>query len=75
MERYKNLRRNSGVFAFQILPDTIIVEFKDGKRYEYNSSKPGQRHTKEMQRLALTGRGLGTYINQYVRDNYARKLR
>jgi hypothetical protein len=27
-----------------------------------------------MKRLAKAGKGLATYVNQHVKDNYARKL-
>ncbi|MEW6468382.1 MAG: hypothetical protein AB1458_05620 [Bacteroidota bacterium] len=35
----------------------------------------GKKHVGAMKRLALAGRGLSAYISQYVRENYAEKLR
>lgn len=74
MERYKNLSGNSGVVAFEIGSNSIIVKFENGQMYGYDSYKPGAYHVREMQRLALLGRGLGTYINKYVGKNYSRKF-
>jgi hypothetical protein len=73
MERYKNLSGNSGVYAFEIGSSSIIVQFESGDVYEYDYYKPGTQHVREMQRLALLGRGLGTYINKYVGKNFRRK--
>lgn len=72
--RYKDLSGNSGVRAYEIGGDFIRVWFVDGEGYEYDARKPGARHVREMKRLAAAGRGLATYINQHVRENFARKL-
>lgn len=40
----------------------------------YDGRHPGTVHVLEMQRLADGGQGLNTYINQYVRDDYAERL-
>lgn len=74
MNRYHNLSGNSGVSAYQIENDAIIVEFTDGGVYEYNATAPGIHHIGRMKEFAELGRGLATYINQFVRDNYAKKI-
>jgi hypothetical protein len=74
MQRYAALSGNAGVRAFEAHDDRIIVEFNDGSRYLYDSVQPGNRHVKAMIRLARSGSGLTTYINQHVRDNYAGRL-
>lgn len=74
MEPYKNLAQNSGVVAYEAGPDYIAVAFQDGGIYRYDYEKPGPDPTEDMKSLAEAGRGLSTYISQFIRDNYARKL-
>jgi hypothetical protein len=71
--RYRNLSGNSGVCAFELRSHAIIIRFEDGT-YLYDYAHPGKRHVDEMKRHAREGRGLATYINKFVRDNYAAKL-
>ena len=73
MKRYLNLAGNSGVVAYEIDDDAITIEFADGGVYLYNSTAPGPEDVEQMQELAEQGRGLATYINRFVRDNYALK--
>jgi hypothetical protein len=72
--RYHNVGGNSGVRSYAIGPSFIRVWFEDGGGYEYDDRRPGRAHVEAMKRLAEEGRGLATYINQHVRENYARKL-
>lgn len=60
----------SGVNAFEIGENYIIVEFKDKRIYLYNQLFPGKEHLEEMKERALNGDKLGAYINQNVRDNF-----
>ena len=57
------------------LPDRIIVYFKSGKwtRYEYTDSSVGQHNVRLMKSFALSGFGLASFINRYVRLQYASK--
>jgi hypothetical protein len=71
---YGNLGGASGVRYFAIGPSFIRIWFKDDDGYEYDHRKPGVKHVAAMKRLAEEGRGLATYINQHVRENYVRKL-
>ncbi|HYD85598.1 MAG TPA: hypothetical protein VEA63_16135 [Opitutus sp.] len=71
---YKDRSGDSGVRAYTIETDAIIVEFKSGGGYRYDSTAPGRRHVAAMKKLAQSGDGLATYINQHVRDDYAEKL-
>ena len=72
---YKPSSPKTGVATYEILESAIILEFRDRKnRYLYNSTKPGAKHVAAMIELAKSGKGLSTYINQHVRENYARKL-
>jgi len=74
MKRYLNLSGNSGVSAYEIQDDAIIVKFVDGDTYVYDSRCPGTAHVKNMKDLAKAGRGLATYITRFVRENYAKKI-
>jgi hypothetical protein len=73
-QRYAALSGITGVRAFAIGRGRITVVFNDGSTYRYDAIRPGARHVANMVRLARTGRGLATYINQHVRGNYAERL-
>ena len=75
MEIYKNLSGDSGVHAFQIGADFIIVGFKKGGTYRYSYRSAGRRNIEQMKTLARRGQGLGTFINRYVKKEYERKIR
>ena len=64
----------SGVSGYKTGNDYIILEFTDGRKYLYNYEKPGRQHVEKMKSHATEGAGLSTYINKYVRNNYALKL-
>jgi len=74
MQPYQESSDESGIAAYQITPTAIIIQFKTGGVYLYNNTRPGRAHIQAMKKLAKAGDGLNTYINQHVRDNYARKL-
>ena len=74
MQRYAALSGNAGVRAFEARDGRIIIEFNDGSCYLYNAVRPGAQHVRRMTQLARSGWGLTTYINQYVRENYAERL-
>jgi hypothetical protein len=74
MRAYKNISGDSGVIAYQTGKDRILVQFADGGIYEYTYASTGHNHVESMKVLAAKGRGLATFINQYVRDAYARKV-
>lgn len=75
MPAYANLRGTSGVVAYDdSIHDRIVVEFKDGARYEYTHRSCGQGNVDTMVQLARSGYGLHSYINRRVRRQYACKL-
>ena len=74
MKRYANISGNSGVIAYELHPDSIIVRFQDDTTYEYTSQSAGAIRLASMKRLAIAGRGLSTFISQHVRTGYARKF-
>lgn len=67
---YRNRSGRSGVVAYRLLDDGIIVQFSDGATYRYGYTHPGRHHVGQMKSLALAGRGLSDYISHYVRDKY-----
>ena len=75
MERYANRGGDSGITGYELGQGQITVQFSDGSQYLYNSQHPGPAVVAEMQRLAVAGVGLNSYISRIVRKNYAQKLR
>src|SRR5688572_3400968 len=75
MERYRNLSGDSGVSAFEIGVDFIVVEFRKGGPYFYSYRSAGRTKVEQMKVLARKGQGLGTFINKYVKHKYERKSR
>lgn len=67
-------RDASGVAAYACGPGWIDLRFHRGGTYRYDDDRPGAAHVREMRRLAALGQGLNTYVNQHVRDRYARRL-
>ena len=73
MTPYGNLSGDSGVAAYSIGDDFIKLQFRHSpKLYVYDAGRPGLAHVTQMQRLAVAGRGLSTYISQNVKKNYSR---
>lgn len=73
--RYANRSGDSGVEAFAVLPDALLVEFRGGALYRYGRRRPGPAKLGRMKALALAGRGLSTYISQHVGTDYEARLR
>ena len=70
MKRYRNSNGDSGVAAYEVGEDYILVKFSKGGTYSYSYRKAGERHVDEMKRLAQRGSGLNTYINKNVKNLY-----
>lgn len=75
LHRYKNLGSNSGVIAYEIGEDNIKVEFEDHSLYLYTHDVTGAGNVEHMKELALSGKGLSTFISQKVKNRYASRLR
>lgn len=75
MERYRNLGGGSGVRRYEIGDDYIVVEFNDGGTYLYNHQKPGSSNVERMKSLAVSGKGLNSFISTTIKKRYASKLR
>ncbi|RYE22821.1 MAG: hypothetical protein EOP51_12315 [Sphingobacteriales bacterium] len=74
MKPYQNKSGKGGIAAYENGDDSIIIKFKGDRIYLYNTDAPGKKHVNKMKMLAEAGQGLATYINKYVRENYAEKL-
>ena len=74
MQPYRNRKGRAGISFYQSSEKSITLRFIDGSTYLYTHRKPGRSHVEAMKRLALEGKGLTTYVNQHVRDHYARRL-
>ena len=71
MERYRNSGGDSGVSAYEIGSDYIIVKFSGTARtYRYSYRKAGQNHVENLKRLARIGSWLNGYSNSYVKKLY-----
>ena len=73
MQPYANRSGNSGVEAFQIGPDFIIVKFRGSHTYLYEYDTTGAELVDAMKELAVEGRGLCTFISKNVQERYAEK--
>jgi hypothetical protein len=74
MVRYRNSSGSSGVVAYETGNDFIKVQFHDRKVYLYSYKSAGSHHVEQMKTFAERGRGLNSYINSYVRNNYETKF-
>ena len=72
MTPYQNSSGTSGVTAFELQRQAIVV--RHGGKYVYDYDTTGREHIEEMKVLALEGRGLAGFINKHVRNLYAAKL-
>ncbi len=75
MKAYRDINGDSGISSYDYGDDWIKVQFKDGKTYEYLTSKIGLEHIKAMKVLADSGDGLNSYImrNPTVRNGWSSK--
>ena len=71
MNRYGNLRGNSGVIFYEIGSDYIKVKFsRTFSSYTYSYRSAGKNNIEQMKRLAQRGSGLNGYIKRYVNNLY-----
>lgn len=73
MKSYEGSEKG-GVDGYEFNDEGIILRFKDGRTYSYSNRRPGKVHVDNMKKLAVNGKGLTTYVNKYVRDDYEDKL-
>lgn len=71
MEIYKNSTGNGGVEKYEIGPDWIKIRFVSSEKiYVYSYSLQGKKFVEKMKLLAQQGKGLTTFINEYIRYKY-----
>ena len=71
MRPYKNLSGSSGIVAYETGKKLIKIIFaSDARPYVYTYKRPGKTKVERMKELAEKGKGLATYINKYVRENF-----
>lgn len=70
MEKYKNLSRDSSVYAYEIGFNYIDVQFTDGSVYRYSYRSAGEYNVEQMKRYAQAGDGLGSFIRRKVGKLY-----
>lgn len=69
--KYRNNNGDSNVDMYEIGNNYISVIFYGSKRiYTYTYSSAGIRHIENMKALALKGKGLNSYINNYCRKMF-----
>lgn len=74
MQPYENSHRDTGVIAYETGDNGIAVQFRDGSVYLYTINSAGREAIEKMKVLAKDGKGLTTYINQFVKDRYEKKI-
>ena len=74
MTIYANQGNNSGILAYEIKDDSIIIQFSSGVTYLYTYASAGSGNIEEMKQLAIEGRGLNSFIMKYVRTSYECRL-
>ena len=74
MTRYSNRDGDSGISAYEIKDDGIIVQFSSGVKYLYNYASAGSINIEKMKKLALVGKGLNSFIMKNARTSYASRL-
>ena len=75
MEHYNNFGGDSGIVAYEIGVDSIMVQFSDGSIYLYNYQSTGSESIDHMKKLAIAGEGFHSYIGRVVKKRYASKIR
>lgn len=75
MQPYSGQIRRGGVVAFEIGPDWIDVQFGSGWIYHFSYERPGQLRVERMKELALSGKGLSTFISKHVKNRFQSRRR
>ncbi len=73
--RYKNLNGDSKVVKYEIAKDGVIIKFADFSVYRYTNQSAGPDNISKMKSLAISGKGLGTFIDANVKDRFLKKIR
>ncbi len=75
MTKYSNKGGDSGISAYELLDDGIIVQFSTGATYLYTYTSAGSAKIEKMKTLAIRGEGLNSFIMTNAKTSYQSKLR
>lgn len=73
--RYKNLSGDSIVDQYELAKDGVTVRFKNCSVYRYTNQSADPENISKMKELAVSGKGLGTFIETKLKGRYLRKVR
>ncbi len=75
MKKYLNISGESGIEAYEIGTDYIIVKFNNGAicNYLYTYNSTGKENVDKMKQLAEDGSGLNSFISRFIRNRYEKK--
>ncbi|MDD5657064.1 MAG: hypothetical protein PHF00_07405 [Elusimicrobia bacterium] len=65
----------SKVARFMLEKDSVTLEFKDNTSYRWTNQSAAPENIARMKTLALSGKGLDSFIDSTVKDRYLRKIR
>ena len=74
MKAYKNAGSSSTVASYEIIRDTVVLEFADGTQAVYTPESAGANNIERMKVLAETGKGLGTFLSGSIKVAPARTV-
>jgi hypothetical protein len=74
MEPYSDRSGNSGIVAYQLGATSITVKFENGSLYLYTYESAGAETVERMKELAVSGRGLSSFIAGSVKDRYEQRI-
>lgn len=75
MTPYSNLSGRSGIVGYDYDTTSIRVYFRTGSIYLYTVGSADASTITRMIQLAQQGSGLNSYIQQYAKYAYAKRLR
>ena len=70
MKRYANRSGNSGVYAYDVQPDGLVVVFTSGAKYKYFRSALGEGRYQMAVSRAVNGNGLNSYLIKSCSGTY-----
>lgn len=74
-QNYKNVGGKSKVLKFELEKDAVNIRFSDASAYRYTNQSAGPENISKMKTLALSGKGLGTFVETNLKDRFERKIR
>jgi hypothetical protein len=75
MKKYKNTSGKSTVATYEVAKDSVTVGFTSCSVYIYTNQSAGSSNIRQMKALALSGKGLSAFIENNVKERFARKIR